>query len=243
MDLYTSIGLFLFSIVSAFIGSTVGGTGLIRLPLLVLLGLSPVSSIGTSKLASVVGAAIAMREYRKKKLVKWDKAKPLILFCVIGVVIGAFIAISINQELLKSAMGFFIVLFVLFNLIKSHLGIDKIKIKRKMEALIFLPLCTYQGFLGAGAGTVLTLLMMTLYDLKFLEASATKLVFVIVGGGVSGAIFLSAGAIDFQVWAIMIAGGSIGNTLGPRFAIRTGEKWMKPIFYAMSLFMGLAMFI
>lgn len=239
MEFWVAAVIFVVSFFTSFVGSSVGGSGIIRIPLLMLFGVTPAASIGTSKLATVVGAPIAMREFHKKKFVKWKEVKYLIVPCFVGVIIGALITISLNPQFLETLIAVFILITIGFNIIKDRLKLSKLKHAKKLALLAFLPLFVYLGFLGAGAGSLISLFLMAFFGYKYLEATGTKLIFILVGAIGSAAVFFLAGAFDVEMFLLFISGGFLGNVLGPRFAIKKGNRFMTPIFYLVSAAMAI----
>lgn len=79
------------------VDSIAGGGGLISLPSYLMAGLPPHFAIGTNKLSSAFGTAVATTRYCKNKFVDWGVAIPSVILALIGSTIGANIALLVVQ--------------------------------------------------------------------------------------------------------------------------------------------------
>src|SRR5437899_13085306 len=67
--------LFLTGVCAGFVDSIAGGGGLITVPVLLSMGLSPADALGTNKLQSSSGSASATFHYTRAGLLRW-RASP-----------------------------------------------------------------------------------------------------------------------------------------------------------------------
>ena len=78
--------LTLVAAIAGFVDSMAGGGGLIVIPALLFAGVSPLYALGTNKLQSVFGTAIALRNYWRSGLVEWRPNRLTVLLAFAGAV-------------------------------------------------------------------------------------------------------------------------------------------------------------
>ena len=71
--------------------SIAGGGGLIVIPALLFAGVPPLYALGTNKLQSVFGTAVALRNYSRSGLVEWRPNRLTVVLVFIGAVAGALV--------------------------------------------------------------------------------------------------------------------------------------------------------
>ena len=131
---------FFIGVCSSFIGSMVGGGGLISIPFLMFLGLPPSVAIATNKFGSLGLSAGAFIKYFKEKKIQWNYILPLSLISIISAVIGANILISLNKEILSKAIGIIILVLLPLIVFNKKIGLKKInpsKIKKIIGFILY----------------------------------------------------------------------------------------------------------
>src|SRR5437763_4835403 len=95
--------LFLTGLCAGFVDSIAGGGGLITVPVLLSLGLSPADALGTNKLQSSFGSASATFHYNRAGLISWRDCRDAIIATAIGSIIGTLIVQRIDPRYLRQA--------------------------------------------------------------------------------------------------------------------------------------------
>jgi len=217
------------------IDSIAGGGGLISLPAYFIAGLPPHYAIGTNKLSSSFGTAIATIRYCKNKLVDWGIAIPSILLALIGSTIGANLALLLNEKYLKYIL-FFILPVVGFYVLRSKTFTDKIKAEPLPRKKVYLIAClasfiigTYDGFYGPGTGTFLILIYTGLARMDIRIASGnTKL--VNLSSNIAAVVtFILGGKILFLLGITAALFSIAGNYIGSGLVLKNGHKIIRPI--------------
>ena len=86
--------LTLVAAVAGFVDSMAGGGGLIVIPAMLFAGVPPLYALGTNKLQSVFGTAVALRNYWRSGLVEWRPNRLTALLAFGGAVTGALVVRS-----------------------------------------------------------------------------------------------------------------------------------------------------
>ncbi len=104
-------------------GNGMGGGTVLILILSIVLGLEQHTAQATNLIFFIPTSISAIIINIKQKLIVWKIAVPIIIFGVIGAVIGASISINTNVASLKKYFGIFIgaiAIYEIFDLIKEY---------------------------------------------------------------------------------------------------------------------------
>src|SRR3954462_14060937 len=86
--------------VAGFVDSIAGGGGLMVIPALLFAGVPPLFALGTNKLQSVFGTAVALRNYWRSGLIEWQPNRLTVILVFSGAVTGALIVQLIRPRIL-----------------------------------------------------------------------------------------------------------------------------------------------
>lgn len=234
LDLQLLIILLLAGFIAAFIDSVVGGGGLIGLPVLLFLGLSPAQSVATNKLAGMVGSLTStITFYRSGKL---DIKAGLKYFPLtfIGGLLGAYSVHLMNPELLKPLMLIMLALVLVYTILKKDWGsVEVVQQHSKQKLLIFVAVIFligfYDGFLGPGTGSFLIFAFLTMGH-DFLKAAGNAKLLNFGSNLAALIMFAFLGQINFAYGIPMAFAQIFGAIAGSRFAIKQGSSYVRILF-------------
>ncbi len=216
---------------AGFIGSSVGGGGLISIPALIFLGLPPVTAIATSKLGAVGMGISSCYKYNKEKKVNWKLVPPLFFIYLIGAFIGSSFVLTIDESILTKAVGVILLLVLLLIIFKPEIGVKKQKPKHKKIGYLLLALIGFwAGFFGGGYGIMAGYVLTIFFGLSFIEMTGTDLM---ASWGImlsSLAVFAFNGVIDYGLGIAIGIGFFLGGYAGSAFAIKKGNAWVRLLF-------------
>lgn len=86
--------IFIIGLVAGFLGSTVGGGGLLSIPVLILFGFTPQASIALNKVGDIGTFISAVSRYWKSQKIDWGMAGKIAVIYIIGSLIGTQIKIG-----------------------------------------------------------------------------------------------------------------------------------------------------
>ncbi len=237
MDAGSLVFLILVGIFAGFIDSAVGGGGLIRLPAMLGVGMSPHIAIGTNKFASTAAAAVASREYLRSDIVPRKAALVGWIMMLIFSIFGAIIVLSISSEIvLVIAIAFLSILFI-YVMINPRFGAkEEIREERVMPVTIGMGagLGFYEGFLGPGTGSMLLAGYVKGAGFGMDRAAATGRILNFGGNVGSFAIFALAASVDYEVALPFAIANMIGGYLAPRYVLKYGYTMLRPMFLIVS---------
>lgn len=228
----TTLVLAFAALLAGIVDSIAGGGGLITLPVLLLSGVPPISTLGTSKLQSLFGSLSATLAYAHAGQVRISRQWQQALFALLGGFIGALVATVLPIDILQALLPILLLLVALYFGLKPNLN-DRDKAEQvnpKMFCLTMAPLIGfYDGVFGPGAGSFYMLAFVVLAGYGMLKATAhTKLLNFSsnVGGFVA---FALVGTINWRLGIVMGIAQFIGAQIGARLALRAGARLIKPL--------------
>lgn len=208
-----------------FINTLAGSGSLITLPLLIFLGLDANVANGTNRVAILLQNVVGVSSFKHEKLLSLKGAVILAIPAVLGSIIGAQIAVSIDEQTMRRVIGGLMVLMFFVILIRPKRwlqGREDLQDRRKsiLALVTFFFIGMYGGFIQAGVGIFLLagLVLGAGYDL--VRANAVKVFIILVFTAFALIIFVANDQVRWTIGLIL----AIGNMLGAWVAVRTSVK-------------------
>ena len=229
----------LFSIVcpltflAGFIDAVAGGGGLISLPAYMIAGLPVHMAIGTNKLSSGMGTAIATGKLAKSGQIPWKQAAMSIVAALIGSSIGAKLNLALDADILKHIMLVVLPLTAVF-IIRSKPSTDQTSSLSSFQenlrmVLIAFGIGIYDGFYGPGTGTFLILLLTAVAKIPLGRANGLSKAVNLTTNITAMVIYILNGKVLFLLGITAGICSIIGNYLGITFFEKKGSRAVKPI--------------
>jgi uncharacterized membrane protein YfcA len=235
--------LFVTAFVAGFVDSIAGGGGLITIPVLLSLGLTPQDALGTNKLQSTFGSGSATWHYGRAGLIDFKACFAGIGFTAVGAGLGTWLVVTMGRneagkDVLRQIIPWLIIAIALYMLLQPKIG--ETDLRPRMTSGLFhfvfgLGLGFYDGFFGPGTGTFWALAYMVLLGFNMTRATAHTKLMNFTSNVVSLGAFLAAGHAYFGAGLCMGAGAWLGARLGSRVAIKKGVKFIRPVFIVVAL--------
>jgi uncharacterized membrane protein YfcA len=226
---------------AGFVDAIAGGGGLLTVPALLWAGLPPQAALGTNKLQSSFGTALAAVNYGRAGLLKWRELRLGIVITALAAMAGALTVSQLDAGLLRRAIPVLLLAIAGYFWWKPELGTERRppRMKSATFAWMFgLALGFYDGFFGPGAGSFWMVACVLLLGLDLGAATGHTKAMNLASNLGALAVFLAAQQVRFDVGAVMIAGQLIGAKLGSGLVIRRGARLVRPIFLAVVLLLA-----
>src|SRR6056297_4353926 len=110
---------------AGFINVFAGGGSLLTLPFLMFLGLPANIANGTNRIALIMQNITATSSFKQMKVFRYKEGIFLTIPAIAGAIPGAFLASSMDKELLENIIGVLLVVMFLFVLIKPERWLKK----------------------------------------------------------------------------------------------------------------------
>lgn len=226
-----------------FINTLAGGGSVISLSVLMLMGLTAPEANGTNRIAVTIQTLTAATVFKKKKVLDLRKGTILGIPSAIGSLIGAYIAVDINQAIFEKAFAVIMLImlvFVFYNPEKYIYGKPE-KLNRKVnwvQVVMFFFIGIYGGFIHVGIGYFLlaALLLNVGYDL--VKANAVKVLIVLMYMPFSFLIFIWKSDIRWLDGLVMTIGSVAGAYIASHLAVTKGITFVKWSIVAVTVFMA-----
>jgi hypothetical protein len=217
---------------AGFINVLAGNGSLISLPALIFIGLPAGIANATNRVSIVFQNLVGGTSfYRQGKL---DARGALVLSVpmVMGSIVGALLAVDVNDETFKQVLALAMILMLVLMLIKPERWIagkpgavgGSLTIPR---FLIFFGIGVYGGFLQAGVGIFLLVALVLEVGYDVIRANAVKVALTLASALVSLAIFSANLKVDWAAGFLLAAGSMTGAWLAARFASDKGARWVR----------------
>ena len=244
---FFTIGLlFLTGVFAAMVDTVGGGGGLVALPVLLGLGLPPVTAFGTNKLQSVIGECVAASQFIKHKHLNFTQIKTGLIFVLIGASAGAILIQFIYPSVLSKLIPFLLLLVLVYMVLSPKLGKEDIHQRMREPAfyLLFgLGLGFYNGFFGPGTGSFWIFALMFFLGFNIQKASIRAKPLNTAGNLASLIWFVIAGKILYLPALAMAVGQVLGARIGAHLVISKGSRFIRPVFLVVVSLMTIDLFI
>ena len=227
--------IFLAAIGAGAVNALAGGGTLITFPMLVFLGIPPVTASVTNTVAlcpGYLGGALAQRNDLRGQ----EKRLRLIVpASVVGGVLGGFLLLQTGEKLFSQLVPYLILLasglLAIQDPVRAWLmrRMDEGQSAR-LELLTWIPVgvaSIYGGYFGAGLSViVLSALGLTLND-SLTRLNALKQAVAFVVNVAAAVFFLFSGKVEWTVAVVMAVGALIGGLLGGKLAGRVKPSTLR----------------
>ncbi len=234
MDAITTHSLlFCAAAAAGLVDAIAGGGGLIALPALLATGLPPTLALGTNKMQSSCGTALAVWRYARAGWVKWSEVRLAVACTFVAAVLGTLAVNAVDKSLLGKCVPWLLLAVAVYTVLSPKLGAveQHQRISPTMFAMVPCVLIGfYDGFFGPGAGSFWTISFVTLLGLDLRHATARTKAVNLTSNVASFITFLAAGQVAFGYAAVMIAGNLLGARLGSGLVIRHGAGLIRVVF-------------
>ncbi len=216
---------------AGFLNVTAGGGSLLSLPFLIFLGLPPTAANGTNRIAILVQNIFATTRFHRFQVI--PKGVTLITAgpAVVGAILGAQIAVDIDQLLFKRLLA--VIMVVVMALIFFGPGSREAnpshtpgRRARFWLPVAFLGVGLYGGFIQGGIGFLLiAVLSLAGYDL--VRTNALKVLVILCFTPFALLVFVLHGQVDVVKGLVLACGNALGAWLASRMVVEKGQRFIR----------------
>ena len=219
--------------IAGFVDAIAGGGGLISLPAYLIAGIPVHNALGTNKLSSTMGTAVATFRYARSGFIPWRQALFCVIFALVGSSLGAKLALMIPTQTFRILMLVILPLTACYLLRSKGLAQEREPYSWGKTLLISLPISlllgVYDGFYGPGTGTFLLLLLTGVAHLSLNQAAGLTKAINLATNLAALTVFLRNGVSLLSLGLVAGCFGIAGNYLGAKLFVNKGAKWTKPL--------------
>ncbi|QIC47638.1 sulfite exporter TauE/SafE family protein [Lysinibacillus sphaericus] len=232
---YTKISLTLvcIGIIAAFIGTLVGGGGLITLPAMMLVGIPIQTSIAKNKFSTGISALSSIFYLLYHKELHFNVILKYIAIAVIGGAGGALLAVSQSEQNMN-VTACILLIFALVVTLKNKAWTDTVNPTEHTTSSLWQPffIAIYDGGFGPGSSTFSILYY---WRCQHTYIKAVQLTRALLFRSCTGAfiVFYQTGFIQWHYAIAMALGSIIGSQLGllvlPHIPIKVAKRLLTVI--------------
>ena len=223
---------------AGFIDAIAGGGGLITVPALLWAGLPPQMTLGTNKLQTTCGTALAVVRFTRAGLIAWRSLRIAVAVTFVAAALGTWAVAVADPAMLRRVVPVLLVVVALYTALNRSLGERPraARISIGAFAIIFgTVLGFYDGFFGPGVGSFWMLACVLTLGLDLRAAAGTTKALNLTSNVASLITFAFAGCLRLDVGAVMIAGQLAGARAGSGLVITHGGRVIRPLFIGTAL--------
>jgi uncharacterized protein len=215
-----------------FINTLAGGGVAISIAVLMMLGLPANIANGTNRIAVIFQNITSVQAFGKQKLIPWRKATYLAIPTTIGSIVGAWIAVDIDETFFRKAMAVIMLIMLFFVIVKPSVWLKaKPQLTEKpvsvIELSIFFLIGIYGGFIQIGVGYYLLAGIVLGSGFDLVRANAIKVWIVLLYTLAALAVFIYNKQVHWQYGFIHAIGNIIGAFFASRMAIKRGVEFVR----------------
>ena len=222
--------------VTSVISVVTGGTSLITIPVMIILGIEPHVAIATNMLAlTLMSLGGSVPFVGTGILITGRRLHICVVLTLTGSTLGALLVLTVPVRALQVIIAAAMLAVATFIIRNRTLGVEAHEVppSRAAEligyAATFL-LGVYGGFFSGGYVTMLTAAFVVLLGMGFLRAVANTKVMNVFSSGIATLIFVWRGIVDIRLGVILGIAMFFGALLGGRIVMLLSAAWLRRIF-------------
>lgn len=234
MSLTEIVIIVIAGIFVGFINTLSGGGSVISLSLLLILGLPANIANGTNRISIFFQTLSSVGSFTRQKMFTDLRPVWLGIPATIGAILGAFLAVDVNTQVIEIAMTAAMVIMVFFlfykpdKWLKENPGLLTGSV-RWWQLVIFFAVGFYGGFIQVGVGyfLLMALVLGTGYDL--VKANAVKNLIVFFYAIFALLVFMIDGKVNYLYGIVLSAGSMIGAVIASYLAVKKGVGFIRAV--------------
>lgn len=233
------LAVFAAGIAAGGINAVVGSGTLITFPVLLAVGLPPVTANVSNTVGLVPGSLSGVIGYRRElsgqraRLLRYGSAS------LLGAAVGAVLLLNLPEDAFATIVPVLIIAALVLVVLQPRLSAWVRERQRDKEAtpahggpiLLAAIFATgiYGGYFGAAQGVLLVGLLGVFVQDELQRLNAVKNVLALLVNALAAAVFIAVAEIDWRVVALIAAGSIIGGQLGARVGRRLSPNVLRAV--------------
>lgn len=217
---------------AGFINTLAGSGSLITLAILIFMGIPANVANGTNRIGVLVQSLVSADTFRRQDMLDIRGGLMLSVPAIVGSLIGAQIAVNLDETLMRRTIGALMVIMLVVILVRPRRWLqgelstlDGWPNWIQMGVLFIIGL--YGGFIQAGVGIFLLagLVLSIGYDL--VRANAVKVLIVVCFTIAALIVFVLNGQVLWGIGILLAVGNAFGGWLAARMAVDRGAVFVR----------------
>jgi len=231
---------------AGFVNTLAGSGSLITVPILILLGLPANVANGTNRVGVTFQNAVAVATFLRHGALDSSGAARLLAPAVLGGILGARLAVDLDEALLRRMIGGLMVVLLVVMLVRPERWLEDTRAGRRarpwLEVPVFFAIGVYGGFIQIGVGIFLMagLVLCAGYDL--VTANALKNLIALAFTAAALVVFVVNGQVLWGLGLAVAVFQGAGAWLAARLAVRRGARFVRWVLIVIVVLSAIALF-
>jgi uncharacterized protein len=227
MEWYQYLLIVAGGVLVGFINTLSGNGSVISLPLLIFLGLPATVANGTNRVGIAIQNLVGTTSFHQKQVLDVRGTLILSVPTVIGSVIGAMIAVDLNETVMRRVIGVVMVIMLVLLLTRPQRWLHGQTIALQgfpdwKHFVAFFAIGLYGGFIQMGVGIFLLSGLVLGLGYNLVRANAVKLGINFFLTAAALLVFQSNGQVQWLPGLALALGTSLGALAAARIAVERG---------------------
>lgn len=218
-------------------GISGGGAGMLMIPLMIAVGLSPQQAVATGKMSALGSAFGGLSAFRKSGHIRKDIVKVMLPVAIIIGLVTPLIFIKFDSDIMQKVIGVILLLMIPTLFISKKTIVPHGRKKRGAGYILYSVILLLQSLFGSGVGSLSLFVQTLLLGTSKIQANATKRAITAILTPLTFVGLLLAGFVNIVYGAAAVSGSFVGTHIGTRIAIGRGDTFVA---YAMAIVVGLS---
>uniref|UniRef100_E6QJN2 Membrane transporter protein n=1 Tax=mine drainage metagenome TaxID=410659 RepID=E6QJN2_9ZZZZ len=223
--------LFTAGMGAGFINVLAGAGSMLTLPVLIFVGLDPITANGTNRISILLENLTAVRTFYRHNLVDLKKGMKLALWTLPGAILGAIASVHIGNLWFQRILVIVLALSTVSLFFPTRATEKDTRPDGMASPWLYptmLGLGFYGGFMQLGIGFLFILALRHLLTKNLAQVNAYKTLIVALYTLPTILIFAWMGQVHWGLGLVIAIGGMIGARLATGLTVsRRGELWVK----------------
>ncbi len=267
MDLWQWVAIGIAGVLAGTVNTIVGAGTLLTFPLLVALGVPPLTANVSNTVGLVPGSVTGAWGYRRELSGQWPVVARMAALSAIGGVIGGLLVLVADPGTFTAVVPWLLVLAAVLAAAQPRVAAwvrrrgsapvaearpDAVT-TRRLEAhtrplgiglaMGITATGIYGGYFGAAQGVILISLLGIGWSSDLHRANGAKNVLAGTANLVSAAVFIVGGAVSWQIAALIAVGSALGGVIGARLGRRIPAVVLRALIVTVALIAAVALWL
>lgn len=231
-------------LVTGVINTLAGGGSLLTLPMLIFLGLPPSVANGTNRIAILIQSIVTNAGFRSKGVNTYPFSIYFGISATVGAIIGAQLAVEIDGDLFNKILAIIMVVVVAYLVFNRKTKLEDLveRVSGKhlwISIILFFFVGIYGGFIQAGVGFLMLLVLSGINRFSLVKSNALKIVITGIYTVFAVIIFVINDKINWEYGLILAFGNAIGGWFASRWSVSKGDGLVKIFLVIMVIIMAI----
>lgn len=219
------------------LSSTVGVASLLSFPVLLAVGLPPVTANASNTVGLVPGGLSGSLGYRRELREQPALARTVLVVCALAAVGGALLLLALPSAVFEAVVPWLILFTAVLvgvqpwisRRVRQRAGPDAAPRTRMSPLTLAGTALTgvYGGYFGAGAGVMMMAVMGFGLDLELRVVNALKTLSLMAGNVVASLVFVLLADLDWTAIALVASGSLVGGYVGAVIGRRLPDRLLR----------------